>query len=126
MKAAWEKGEALAERSSAYLAAHISEEETTLKGENNLIEAKLHVAYAETYQVTTAQPVKAARELDKALTDLHKAAGSYLAGSADQKKIHTIVNILQSLKANSQKSDADIQDQYETAKEELNDLIQRM
>ncbi len=52
LKAAWEKSEALVERSTAYLDAGISDQETTLKGESDLIEARLHVAYAETYQVT--------------------------------------------------------------------------
>lgn len=49
LKAAWEKSEALAERSKAYLSADLSEAETTLGVENNHIEARLHVTYAETY-----------------------------------------------------------------------------
>jgi hypothetical protein len=126
LKSAWEKSKALAERSSAYLSAHISEEETTLKGENNLIEAKLHVAYAETYQVTTSEPAKAAKELDAASSNLRKAADSSMTESADRKKIHEIASILSALKTNYEKSDAVIQERYETAKEKLNTLIQKM
>jgi hypothetical protein len=122
LKSAWEKSKALGERSAAYLSADIAEEETTLKEENSLIEAKLHVAYAETYQVTTMESNKAARELDTAYSYLQKAANSSLVDPSDRKKMHKIISILQELKANPAKNDALVQERYETVKKELTDL----
>lgn len=126
LRATWEKSEALAERSAAYISAGLSEEETTLRVENNLIEARLHVAYAEIYQVTTAEPDKATKELDKAYSYLKKAARNSLAGPADRKKIRRIDSALLALKANLDKSDAVVHERYDTIKEELTDLIQKM
>ena len=122
LKAAWEKSKALAERSAAYLGADIAEEKTTLKEENNLIEAKLHVSYAETYQVITMEPEKAVGELSMAYSYVQKAANSSLVDSADRKKMKKIISILQELKANPSKNDTLVQERYDTVKEELTDL----
>lgn len=125
-KAVLEKSQALAERSAAYLAAGLSEAEITLKGENNLIEAKLHVDYAEIYQVTTGEPEKALLELDTASSYLQKAARSSLAGSADSRIILGIDRLILALKLHPEKSDAGVQERYDTIKDELNDLIQKL
>jgi YfdX protein len=122
LKAAWERSVALAERATAYLSSDLSEEETIVKGEDNLIEARLHVAYAETYQVTTVEPAMAARELDTALSYLQKASGSKLADLADRGKIRSIETILRSLKAAPEQNSAEIRDRYDAVKEELKDV----
>jgi hypothetical protein len=126
LKASWEKSKALAERSAAYLAADISEEESTLKGENSLIEARLHVAYAETYQVTTMEPEKAVKELDTASSYLRQATKSRLAGPVARKKILGLERIIVTLKESPGKSGPDIQEHYETVQNEFSELIQEM
>ncbi len=126
IKAVWEKSKALADRSTDYLSAGLSKEETTLNIQSDLIEAKLHVAYAETYQVTTSEPEKAIKELDTAYAYLLKASENDLAGPAARKKILGIGSSLMALKANPEKRDAAVRERYDTLKEELNSLIQKM
>jgi hypothetical protein len=122
LKSALEKSEALAKRTASYYSAGLSEAETTLGGERSLIEARMHVSFAETYQVTTSEPDKAIRELDTAVSYLQKAAGSKLADHADRKKIRSIVSMLQALEANPGKNDATVQERYETIQEELSGI----
>ncbi len=122
LKAVWEKSAALVERSAASLSAGLSEEETTLGNEDDLIEAKLHVTYARIYQVTTLDSAKAVKELDIAYTYLQKAANNPLTGRESKKRILEIGNILHALRANAGKSDADVQERYETVIETLNNL----
>lgn len=123
LKAAWEKSKALAERSAAYLSASLSEAETTLGIESYLIEAKLHVAYAETYQMTTLEPDKAVKELDSAYSYLQKAIGSSLAGPAERKKLREISNVLVVLKLTPKENDTTVQDRYDTVNEELSNFL---
>lgn len=126
LKAALEKSEALAKRTASYYSAGLSEAETTLGGEDNLIEARMHVSYAETYQVTTSEPNQAIGELDMALSYIQKAAKSSLTGPADRKKLQWIGGILLDLKSSATKNDAVIKERYDTVKEELSDLILKM
>ena len=125
LKSAWERSEALAERSAAYLSAGLSEAEPALGGESNLIEARLHVAYAETYQITTNEPVKAIKELDTAYAYLQKAAKNRVADESDRKKIHGIDTIIQALKSSPEKGDASVAESYDKIKEVLSDLADR-
>lgn len=122
LKAAWEKSAALAERSDAYLAAELSKAETTLGVESNLIEARLHVRYAETYQVTTSEPDKVVKELDTAVSYLKKAAGNILADNSETKKIHVIENILMDLKLTPKEHDKTVRDRYDFVVMELLEL----
>ncbi|MDA8413613.1 MAG: YfdX family protein [Desulfobacteraceae bacterium] len=122
LKAAWEKSEALAERAEAYLSAGLSEAETTLGMESNLIEARLHVRYAETYQITTSEPDKAVKELELAYSYLQKAAGNTLADSSERRKIHEISTIILVLKQTPKENDRTVQDRYDTVREEIRDL----
>lgn len=122
LKAAWEKSKALGERSAAYLSAGLSEAETNPGVERSLIEAKLHVNYAETYQVTTSEPDKAINELDTAFSYLEKAASNKLTWASDRKRIHGIRNVLLGLKLNPKENDITVQDRYEAVKKELSDL----
>jgi hypothetical protein len=122
LKAAWEKSMALSERSAAYLSAGLSEAETTLGAESNLIEAKLHVRYAETYQVTTSEPDKAVKELDTALSYLEKAANNTLTEASDRKKIHEIRNILLDIKLFPKENDITVQDRYDAVINNLSEL----
>ena len=126
LKAAWEKSKALSERSAAYLTAAISEDETTLKGEDNLIEAKLHVEYAETYQVTTAEPAKAVKELDMAAAYLKKAKQGKMVIKGSLEKMDGAVRTIQALTASPEKNDTAVQERYESLKDVLSTLIQEL
>ena len=122
VKAVWEKCKALAERSGSYLAAAVAEKESTAQGENYLIEAGLHLAYAETYQMTTAEPDKAVRELERAYSYLQKATKSSLLDPGDLKKIRSIESILLELKSNPEKHDTSVQERYDSVQATLIDL----
>jgi hypothetical protein len=82
--------------------------------------------YAETYQVTTFDQEKAIKELDKAYYHIQQADRSRLAGSADSKKIRVIGKIILLLMANPENNGFAVRERYETIKEELSDLIQKM
>jgi hypothetical protein len=122
LRTAWKKSEALAERSAAYLSAHISEAETTLGMESNLIEARLHVTYAEIYQVTTSEPDKAVEELDIALSHLQKTSESPMIDSDEGKKIKEIRNMIIDLKLMPKEKDVTVKDRYESVKNDLRTL----
>ena len=123
LQAVWEKSRALVERSAAYISSDLAEGETTLRGDYNLIEARLHVAYAETYQVTTLEPEKATKELGMAYSYLQKAAANKFAGPSDRMMIGEAEKILLRLKASPEKNNAVVRDRYFTIKMILDDLI---
>jgi hypothetical protein len=122
LKAAWEKSKAISERSTAYLSAGLSESETTLGRDSNLIEARLHVMYARTYHLTTAEPDKAAMELDTAFSYLQKAAGDALTSPEDRKRMHYISDVLLALKSDVVMRDHTVRERYYNVEEELRDL----
>ncbi len=126
LKSLWERSKALAERSAEYLAAGIAEEETTLKGEDNLIEAKLHVAYAETYQVTAGEPGKAADELGRADACLRKALQGELVDKANAEKINELDKEVLGIKADTAEKDSAVRDRYESIKGRLSELIHEL
>ncbi len=126
LKGLWERSEALAERSVAYMSAGLSEAETTLAGENDIIEARLHAAYAESYQLTTHEPDKAAAELTKASGYVEHAIGSRSVSPADRKKLRAIGAFLAYLTAHPGSGDAAVQDRYDAVIEGLDGLIQTL
>jgi len=126
LMAAWEKSQALIEREADYLAAGWSKAEAIQPRENMLIEAKLHVACAETYQVTAKEPAKAVEEIERAEAFLGKLLKSNAAEKAVQQKIRRLEKALEDLKAHPEKDDAAVWEWYEAIKAELGDLIQRM
>jgi hypothetical protein len=123
IKSAWEKSEALAERSVAYVSSYYSEAMATLKSEDSLIEARLHVMYAESYQVTTREPDKAVRELDAALSFLQKAEKDSLTDTSERRKMREIGNIILVLKLTPNEQDITVQDRYDAIKEDLRNLV---
>lgn len=126
LKSAWERCEALAERSAEYLASGWQEEETTLAAEDDLIEAKLHLSYAETYQITAKEPEKAVKELSTADTYLKKAMHNRLADKATQNTLREIGSEVMALRATPEKTDSSIQDRYENIKDKLSDLLVKL
>ena len=126
LKGIWGRSKALAERSAEYLAAGWDRAETTLGEDNDLIEAKLHVSYAETYQVTAGEPDKAAEELDKADSYLKKALHNPLADDAAKNSMRGLDKDILALKANPERNDSRTQGSYESLGLRLSDLIQRI
>lgn len=126
LKSVWERSKALAERTAEYLSAGYEREETTLSDENDLIEAKLHVSYAETYQVTTGEPDKAVKEINEALSYLKKGMHNKLADRATILKISKEEKELNDLKAKPEKNGADVEERYESIKSALSRLIQEI
>jgi YfdX protein len=124
LKSVEERSKALAERSVEYLAADWREAEKTYSGERNLIEAKLHVAYAETYQLTAAEPDKAAKELDEAHSYLLQAMKNRATDKPAREKIGEIDRAVLTLKANPGRNELSVQDSYENIKEKLSDRIE--
>ena len=126
LKAVWEESKALEERGTAYLSTKISEEETTLKGEDYLIEARLHLAYAETDQLTTLEPDKADQELSTTYGLLEKAGGSPQVGPSDRKIIHQISRLIIKIQKSPEKHSEAIRAQYDEARQDLNGLLNRI
>ncbi len=124
LKVAWERSAALAERGADYLVAGWQEMKTTLAASDDLIEAKLHVAYAETYQVTAGEPDKAARELGKATSFLKKAMQSKLAGREDIQKMADVEKELATLRTHPERRDRAVQDRYAAIMVKLRSLLQ--
>lgn len=122
LKSLWVRSKALAERAAEYVAAGWQEAETTLSDDNALIEAKLHVAFAETYQVTALEPSRAIVELNKAMSYLKKALQDPLAGDTDKETIKELNRDIQSLEMFPDKHDVIIRDLYESIKNRLSDL----
>ena len=125
LKTAWEKSKALVERSAAYLSAGLSEEETPLGKDSNLIEARLHVMYAQTYHLTTAEPVKAIIELDAANSYLQKASEDTLTDAEDRKRMHEISNVLMVLKKDDGLRDISVKERYYNVEEEIENIIDK-
>jgi|GEM_PF-601325 len=126
LRSIWERSKALAERSAEYLAASWQEAETALAGDNDLIEARLHVAYAETYQLTAREPSKAVEELGMAHSRLVKAMHDPLAGTADKAKMKKLDTDILSLKELPENRDVTVSDRYESIKNRLSDLLRSM
>lgn len=123
--AALAKSTALAEREAEYLSAGWAKEEEVQPRENALVEAKLHVAYAETYQVTAREPANAVKHIDRSEAYLAKFLTSSTGDAARQKKIGAIEKELENLKLHPEKSGAGVQEWYEAIEMELGDLIER-
>ena len=126
LKGAWEKSEALAERDADYLAAGWAKEEAGRQREDNLIEAKLHLAYAESYQVTSAEPANAADELVNAEDYLAKALQSKSLGVNVRRNIPELKKKIEQIKLHTEKNDANVQESYDAIKTELNRMMHHM
>ena len=126
LEGAWEKSAALAERDADYLAAGWAKEEAGRHREDNLIEAKLHLAYAESYQVTSAEPANAADELVSAEDYLKKALQSQALGADARRKITELAKKIEQVKLHTGKNDANVQESYHAIRTGLNRMIHHM
>jgi len=124
LKSLWERGKALGERSGDYLSARLEQGSGKMVGEDNLIEARLHVAYAQSYQLTAEEPAEAGKELERAAAYLEKARQERQADPALRRKLEELLKQITYLKQYVQKSDADTRERYEKLKVELKELTE--
>jgi len=117
----WRRSQALAERE----AEKVSVEGGTVSGESaakaDLIDAKLHLAYAESAQFIAGKSAEAGDELDKAGDYLDKAAGT-----SDKElvaKIHAMSDELKQIKGNVDDKGAEARTRYEKLKADLRQTI---
>lgn len=118
----WERGEALAERSGDYLVAQMERGKSS-SGEDDLTEAKLHVAYARSYQLTAGEPELAVKEIELAESYLEKVRKNRETTPAARKKLAAIIKELEYLKVHPEKSEAGARNRYDAIKTTLKALI---
>ena len=126
LKAVWQKCAALAERSSAYLSLGFSDTASALWQDNDLIEARMHLRFAQVYQMTTGEPDKGADELDAAHIYLDKAARNSQTAPAVQKQLRGLDSIVQALKKHPGKQNDTVLERYDRVLGELSTLIQKL
>jgi hypothetical protein len=121
MESLWEKTKALAERGKEYvvlLSKKVSMMDPSLK---DIIDAKLHISYAETYQLTDSDTHRAEIEINKADTYLKNAMSQ--EDETIKVRISSIEKKLMRLKSDLNKRDDSVRVSYDTIKKELNDII---
>jgi flagellin-specific chaperone FliS len=120
----WEKARALSERSAEYVSTDWKELTTTSKTKINLMEAKLHVAYAQIYQDTTGELAKVKPEIDEADSYLKKAEQH--ADDKTQARLVAISEELKEARAHLEEKGPDVRARYEKIKADLGELIRKM
>jgi hypothetical protein len=120
----WEKARALSERSAEYVYTDWKELTAGSKTQINLIEAKLHVAYAQTYQDTTGEGEKAKSEIDEAESYLKKAEQD--VDDTTRAKLVAIEHELKEAGEHLEGKGHDVRARYEKVKAELSALIRKL
>jgi hypothetical protein len=120
----WKRAKSLSERSVEYAFAKWDEMTARGKTKINLIEAKLHVAYADIYQYTTGQVEKVEAEIEKSESYLKKAAGH--ADDKTKVRLNGIGNELKEVRSDLKNKRAGIRARYEKIENDLSELIRRM
>ncbi|WP_298434942.1 YfdX family protein [Geobacter sp.] len=123
LRAIGEEVAALAERAAADLAYHWDETETTLRIDDMLLDARLHLAYAETFQLTTGEPLKAKRELDLAREFIGRAMKSLLADSADRAALQWADREIVYLGEHIDQTGPAIEERYDALRSRINGLL---
>ena len=125
MQSFWERGKALAERSGDYLFARIEKGKSNAL-EDGLIEAKLHLAYARSYQLTAVEPELAVQEIERAESYLEQVRKQIRADPAAKRKLAAAVKELEYLKVHPNKSEAGARQRYDWIKATLKELLQKL
>ena len=117
-KGLWERAKALTEFSAGHLVI-IGETPAV----SDLIDAKLHVAYAESYYLTEGEKDKALEEVDKADSYLKEAMKN--VNETVKLRLSNLENELEQVKSDitSNKKDDTVENRYEDIKLELFDII---
>lgn len=121
IKGLWERGESLAERARDFENAGWERFQASSPGAVNLIEARLHVNYAETYELTTGENQKAGTALDRANSYLSKAVPQMSENV--KPKLEGIETELTAAKMAVGTNDRAQKDRYDSIKDDLTRLI---
>ncbi len=117
----WERTKALAERDAEYTDLIARKVGTISRTKRNLMDAKLHLLYAETYHMTTGDKQKAGSELRKAERDIRDAMKQ--ADEATRTQLVNLDKKLKELQSALNRKDTYIKRLYSTVEEELAQLI---
>lgn len=121
IKGLWERSKALSEREADRISTGWQTFHSKNAAKKELIEAKLHLEYAEIYQFTTSESNKTGAEIGKAETYLKSAERN--AGSEARTKIDAIAQKLSQIKAGLTSKKEAAKDRYEKVKTDLRELI---
>ncbi|NOZ68900.1 MAG: YfdX family protein [Deferribacteres bacterium] len=124
IRSLWERAKALSEHSAERLSTALQRLRVTSPVAADIIDAKLHVAYAETYQITAGRPDKAASEIDKALACIQRALPN--ADSVTEAQLTVITRYLKEIKTDLNRRDMVVKLLYENIKSELRTLIRNL
>jgi len=121
IKALWQRGESLAERALDYQTAAWEKFQSSRTDADDLIEAKLHLDYAEIYQFTTGETQQSAKELAIAESYLKKAEPQ--TSETEKAAMESVQKGLINLKRELGKKDVGQREQYATIRDILSGLI---
>jgi hypothetical protein len=121
IRGVWERSDALVERTLDYNTAAWEKFQSTNPASPDLIQAKLHVAYADSYELTTGDKQKAGIELAKAESYLTKAEAQM--NDPAKPKLDAIDKELSAAKTEVGKNDAEQRARYETIQDDLARMI---
>ncbi|HDH10775.1 MAG TPA: YfdX family protein [Nitrospirae bacterium] len=124
IRSLWERTKALSDHNAERVTADWQSLLVVSPVTANIIDARLHVAYAETYQITDGKPVKARSEIDKALTFIEKALPD--TDNMTEAQLITIKTYLKEMKTDVDRRDMAAKVLYENIKSELRDLIKNL
>ena len=117
----WERSKALSEREAEHISTGWQKLRSESKVKTDLIEAKLHIAYAGTYQFITGNADKAGAEIDKAKDYLNSAAKN--ADSKAKTKINDMGKKMDEIKKDLHSKKEAAKMRYEIIKGDLGQLI---
>jgi len=117
----WERSKALSEREAERVSIGWQRIHAESRAKADLIEAKLHLAYVESYQFTTANVAKAKVEIEQAGTYLENA--SKHADSATKARIDAMKKEIGEIKGDLNSKTEKARARYEKIKSDLSQLI---
>ena len=117
----WERSKALSEREAERISTGWQKLRAENKSKKDLIEAKLHLAFAETYQFTTGEVDKVKAEIGKASNYMKSAAEN--ADSKTKSKIKDLEKEINRIKGNLRNKKEMAKEQYVKVISDLRQLI---
>jgi tetratricopeptide (TPR) repeat protein len=123
VKSLWQRSKALYDLTAERVSTGWRQLESRDPLKTKLMDIKLYVAYAETYQLTAGEPDEALSEIDKALEYIsrHPMSG---AGEATEAQLSEIEKELKDMKTLVMEKDTAVKILYEDIKSQLEDLMQ--
>lgn len=126
LKATWQRVVALSERSYDYLTANWHEAETTIGSDQDLIEAKLHIADAEIAARTLRDPAGADKALAQAELDLQKVLTSPLTDDKSGKEVQTLIDRISRLRKQLSTGEMGNEQDYEGLRTDISALLRKI